>query len=84
MKQVKWHFDHICADVSGTNIQKSIFRKRDLIEKVYQEYIDKSSGNQTRKRDLKAAGKEGDDQTEKSGLATDWEEINEAAGLENS
>jgi hypothetical protein len=31
-----------------------------------------------KKRDAKAASKEGDDQqTEKSGLATDWEEMNE-------
>ena len=62
MKQVKWHFDQITAEVTGTNIQKTIFRKRDFFDALHQHFLDNGVQN---KREAKAVAKA--DETEKSG-----------------
>lgn len=45
---MKWQVDYLVAQVTGTNIQKTIFRKKDLVQGLEGE---------ERKRDLKADSK---------------------------
>jgi hypothetical protein len=54
IKQVAWHFDKIVADVTGTNIQRTLFRKRDFIHELHQEHLD--SGG--KKRENKSSEKD--------------------------
>ena len=63
IKQVAWHFDKITADVTGTNIQRTIFRKRDFIPELHQEHF--NSGG--KKREVKNAEK-WDEENESHGL----------------
>ena len=51
---VKWQVDAIVQDVTGTNIQKTIFRKRDFDVKLYQEFM--VSGD--KKRTVKSSEKD--------------------------
>ena len=64
VKQVAWHFDKIVAEVTGTNIQRTIFRKRDFIAELHQEHIE--SGG--KKREVKGAEKDWEAENETHGL----------------
>jgi len=37
-KTVKWQVDNLIQQITGTNIQKSIFKKRDFFEDLHEQY----------------------------------------------
>ena len=56
-KMVKWQFDNIVQAVTGTNIQKAIFKLRDFNEELHQEYVNNGM-TPVKKREGKALLKE--------------------------
>lgn len=49
--------ENITKEVTGTNIVKGIFKKRDFFENLNQQYLEQSGRISLRKRELKAEDK---------------------------
>ena len=49
--------ESITKEVTGTNIVKGIFKKRDFFEQLNQQFLEQSGRISLRKRDLKAENK---------------------------
>ena len=53
MKLIKWQVNDIVQQATGTNISKTIFKKRDFSNDLYQAFIN----GEEKKRDVKLEGK---------------------------
>ena len=60
-KRVKWQFEQITQEISGTNIQRTVFKKRDFYEDLYKAYLERPTPSTTpiKKREGKLARKAG-------------------------
>ena len=84
-KRVKWQFEQITQEVSGTNIQRTVFKKHDFYEDLYKAYLDNRTPGATpiKKREGKLARKAGPSASESDDddVKIDWEKRNELHGL---
>ena len=79
---VKWQFDHITAEISGTNIERIIFKKRDFFEDLYNDYVENGAGKTPlNKREIKQKLKQQSQAGESSEITDEWEEKNDKVGL---
>ena len=46
-KRVKWQFEQITQEVAGTNIQRTVFKKRDFYEDLYKAYLERPTPGAT-------------------------------------
>ena len=71
-KFVRWQFESISKEISGTNIVRQLYRKRDFFESLKDAPM--------KKRDSKAANKESE-VSKSLGNLSDFEETNEGKNL---
>ena len=81
---MRWQFDWISQGVTGTNIQKTVFKKRDFFADLFEEYLN-SGATPLKKRDAKAqkkASERSEVSDEEATGAMRFEAMNETVGMQ--